>query len=272
MLVFPNCKINLGLNVVEKRPDGFHNIETVFYPIHWCDALEVLENKSGSGNFEYSQSGLSIEGSLETNLIYKAWQYLGEIRKIPPLKVHLHKNIPMGAGLGGGSSDAAAFINLLDTKFNLMLSPDEKYNIANKLGSDCAFFINSKPVYASDKGNVFADIKLDLSKYYILLVYPGVHSNTAKAYAGLNPVKKQQDLKKVIETNAPSTWKNLVINDFEKSIFHEFPKIESLKQQLYDQGALYASMSGSGSAVFGIFEKEPVLNFSPSYRYYLQKP
>ncbi len=272
MLVFPNCKINLGLNVVEKRPDGFHNIETVFYPIHWCDALEVLENKTTERAFDYSQSGLTIDGSLETNLIYKAWKLICGLRTLPPLKVHLYKNIPMGAGLGGGSSDAAAFINLVDAKFNLLLSQEDKFAVANQLGSDCAFFIDNKPVYASKKGNVFSGIHLDLSRYYILLVYPGIHSNTAKAYEGLNPAKKQQELKTLIETTKLRDWKNLVINDFEKNLFSVYPAIEHLKQQLYEQGALYASMSGSGSAVFGIFEKEPALNFSPSYHYYLQKP
>jgi len=270
MLVFPNCKINLGLHVVNKRPDVFHNIETVFYPVGWCDALEIIESNSDK-KFDFSQSGLIIEGSLENNIIYKAWQIISKEKKLPSVKVHLHKNIPMGAGLGGGSSDAAFFINLLNEKFELGYNPEEKINIASQLGSDCAFFITNNPVMAKGKGDQFHEIKIDLSSYYILIVYPAIHSNTKEAYQGLTPHQPVNDLKIIIQK--PITdWKNLLVNDFEESIFKKYPQIKGLKEKLYAEGALYASMSGSGSAVFGIFDKEPGTQFPTPYRNYLQKP
>jgi 4-diphosphocytidyl-2-C-methyl-D-erythritol kinase len=273
MLVFPNCKINLGLHVVSKRPDGFHNIETVFYPVKWCDALEIIENNSDK-KFDYSQSGLLIEGPLENNIIYKAWQIISKEKKIPSIKVHLHKNIPMGAGLGGGSSDAAFFINLLNDKFQLGYTTEEKEKIASQLGSDCAFFITNNPVIATGKGDQFQEpgrVKIDLSSYFILLVYPGIHSNTKEAYHGLTPGQPSNNLQSVIQKSV-SDWKNLLVNDFESSIFKKYPEIKNLKEKLHAGGALYASMSGSGSAVFGIFEKEPEIEFPAHYRNYLQKP
>src|ERR1700744_6335306 len=185
MICFPNAKINLGLNIVEKRSDGFHNIETVFYPINWHDALETIENKSfrkGEDKMHLSISGLLVEGNPQDNLIAKAYKLIDVKYNLPPLKTYLHKSIPMGAGLGGGSSDAAFFIKLLNEKFNLNISTNEQINFAKQLGSDCAFFIENKPVYASEKGDVFKEIKIDLSSYYIIIVYPAVHSNTASAY------------------------------------------------------------------------------------------
>lgn len=271
MLVFPNCKINLGLNVVKKRDDGFHDLETVFYPVKWCDALEVIENESEEP-FKLSVSGLKVEGSESDNLIYNAWKLITELKKLPPVKVHLHKNIPMGAGIGGGSSDAVFFVHLLDNKFDLKLTFDQKKSLASKLGSDCAFFLNSTPVFATGTGNVFSDIKLDLSSYYILLVHPGIHSNTKEAFNGLQPKKPAFDLKKKIETTPVNSWKDFLTNDFEATIFKKYPEIEALKNRLYQSGALYASMSGSGSAVYGIFDKKPALEFKTPYKYYLQLP
>lgn len=272
MIVFPNCKINLGLHVVAKRPDGFHNIETVFYPVNWCDALEVLENKTSDEAFLYSQSGIQIAGPPEQNLLYKAWKIISQEKTLPHIKVHLHKNIPMGAGLGGGSSDAAYFINLLNSQFGLKYSVEEKIGIASQLGSDCAFFIENTPVFAKGKGNEFSELQLDLGNYFILVVYPKVHSNTKEAYEGLVPGPPQQDLLSVLKSAAVNEWKDTLVNDFENSLFKKQPVIKFLKEELYQGGALYASMSGSGSAVFGIFEKEPVLNLNQHYSSYLQKP
>ncbi len=272
MLVFPNCKINLGLHVVSKRPDGFHNIETVFYPVNWCDALEVIENKESDEPFVFSQSGLPVSGKTEDNLIYKAWQLIARDKKIPNIKVHLHKNIPMGAGLGGGSSDAAHFINLINSKFQLGYPDAERSLMASKLGSDCAFFINNKPVYAEGKGNEFSDLELKLSAYYILVVYPGIHSNTKEAYEGLNPKKTSLDIRHVLGQEPVTSWKELLVNDFETTLFHKYPAIQVLKEKLYQSGAVYASMSGSGSAVFGIFTQEPSLDLPKEYSFYLQKP
>lgn len=272
MLVFPNCKINLGLNITLKREDGFHNIETVFYPVNWCDALEIIETKAESGIFTFSDSGLKIEGKLEDNLIYKAWKLITQIKPVPPIKVHLHKNLPMGAGLGGGSSDAAFFINQVNKQFNLQLAEEQKNNIASQLGSDCGFFLNNKPVLAKSRGDEFWDIKIDLSGYYILLVYPNIHSNTKEAYSGITPSSSKKDLKKIIENTDISKWKDELTNDFEKTVFIKYPQIKKLKEDIYTSGALYACMSGSGSSVFGIFDKQPDFNFDAAYKFYLQTP
>lgn len=271
MLDFSPCKINLGLYVVEKRADGFHNIETVFYPIGWNDAIEVVENTEDQV-FKMSFSGLAIEGDLSSNLIYKAYLILKESYQLPPIQVHLHKNIPMGAGLGGGSSDAATFINLVNNKFNLAIPLAKKLEVAKKLGSDCAFFIERQPVCAIEKGDVFSAIKVDLSSYFILVVYPNIHSNTKIAYSGVVPKKPTISLKEIVEKEPVKKWKDLLINDFEPSVFKAFPEIEKLKQQLYSIGALYACMSGSGSAVFGIFDKKPVIDLPKEFSYFLQEP
>lgn len=272
MLVFPNCKINLGLHVVSKRADGFHSIETVFYPINWCDALEVVESAEGSEDFTFSHSGLPISGPSHQNLIYKAWELIKQSKQIGPLQVHLHKNIPMGAGLGGGSSDAAFFIHLLDSTFNLSFSREQKVHLAKQLGSDCAFFISNDPVYAQGKGDEFIKIKVDLSSYYILVAYPAIHSNTADAYSSLTPKTPLLDLRTIIQNHSPEEWKELLVNDFESPLFKKYPAIKALKDQFYASGAIYASMSGSGSAVYGIFKTEPHVELPTEYRYYLQKP
>lgn len=272
MLVFPNCKINLGLNVIEKRSDGFHNIESVFYPIAWCDALEVIENKKSNKDFELFCSGIAIDGDLEQNLIFKAYKIIKSQFELPNIEVHLHKKIPMGAGLGGGSSDAAFFIKLLDAKFNLQLKEEFKLDVAGSIGSDCAFFIQNKPVYATEKGNVFSDCAINLDRFYILIVYPNIHSNTKEAYDGIVPQLSKENLKEIIENKPIDTWKNLVLNAFEVSLFKKYPSIGALKHKLYQDGALYASLSGSGSAIFGIFNQKPNLDFYKQFPYYLQSP
>lgn len=272
MLVFPNCKINLGLNIIKKREDGYHDIETVFYPVNWCDALEIIEVKDQSEPFIFSESGLIINGKKEDNLIFKAWKLITELKAIPPIKVHLHKNLPMGAGLGGGSADAAFFINLIDEKFDLHLSYPQKIELASKLGSDCSFFITNEPVLATKKGNVFSPISIDLSNYYILVVYPNIHSNTKNAYDGIVPKPSQTNLRYAIENQPVTEWKKVLVNDFEETVFIKYPQIKTLKDSFYDNGALYACMSGSGSSVFGIFDKEPVIKFDPAYKFYLQTP
>ena len=273
MLVFPNAKINLGLNVTEKRTDGFHNIETVFYPVGWSDCLEVLSSEFSVQSSQFlvqgdkvskaepilTSSGLHIGGELVDNLLYKAWQLISEKYKLPPVKIHLHKVIPMGAGLGGGSSDAAFFINLMNEKFSLNMPLEERLSIAGKLGSDCAFFIENKAVYAKGKGDEFEPLAIDLNRYKILIVYPGIHSNTKDAYSGIVPAKPKHRVKDVVCNYTPEEWKDLLVNDFEKSIFLKHPRMAEIKKMLYDEGALYASMSGSGSAVFGLFENLPQL-------------
>jgi 4-diphosphocytidyl-2-C-methyl-D-erythritol kinase len=272
MLVFPNAKINLGLHVVNKRPDGYHGIETVFFPVSWQDALEIIENPGSTNPFIFSQSGLTISGEVGNNLIYKAWQLISSRKKCPPLKVHLHKNIPMGAGLGGGSADAAFFINALNELLQLGYSTEERTLIARQLGSDCAFFIQNRPVFAQGKGDELEDLAIDLSGYYILVVHPGIQSGTAEAYSGMVPRLPAVDLRQLMASTPLAAWKNQLVNDFEPSLFKKYPQIAELKQTLYHAGALYASMSGSGSAVFGIFDKEPALSWPRGYSHCLQKP
>lgn len=269
MICFPNAKINLGLNITEKRKDGFHNIETVFYPVGWNDALEIIESTSTQLNatteeFNLHLSGLAISGNAEDNLLYKAYNIIKQTKTLPAIDVYLHKILPMGAGLGGGSADAAFFINLLNEQFVLNFTETERIDIAKQLGSDCAFFIKNKPVFASQKGDVFTDIKLDLSHLYIAVIYPNVHSNTKEAYSLVKPQRPSKSLLEVIKQPI-STWKTDLINDFEKSIFSLYPIVEKTKNDLYDLGAIYACMSGSGSAVFGLFETEPTLKTSFPY-------
>jgi 4-diphosphocytidyl-2-C-methyl-D-erythritol kinase len=270
MLVFSGSKINLGLNIIEKRNDGFHNIETVFYPIGWNDALEALEDTSNQGiKFEFS--GLPIEGPQNDNIIAKAYDLLKKDHPVPGVKVHLHKHIPMGAGLGGGSSNAVNFIELLDKKFDLNIPFAKKIEYAKLLGSDCAFFVENKAVFAKEKGDVFENVKVGLSAYFILVVYPNVHSNTKLAYQGVSPKKPQRSVKQIIETISIEQWKNVLKNDFEDPVFRNLPQIKDLKEKMYSNGAIYASMSGSGSAVFGIFKDAPLINFD-NLPYFLQTP
>lgn len=261
MLCFPNAKINLGLNITEKRSDGFHNIKTVFYPIGWNDALEIIlvnQEEVDSGlkqEFNIHLSGLKIQGELKDNLLYKAYYLIKAITPVPPIEVYLHKNLPMGAGLGGGSADAAFFINLLNEQLNLNLSEDVRLNVARQLGSDCAFFIKNKPVYATQKGDVFSPISVDLSNYFIVVVYPNVHSNTKEAYSLVKPKQPDVSIPDVLKLPIEQ-WKDLLKNDFELSIFSKYPIVQDVKEKLYENGAIYACMSGSGSAVFGIFKAE----------------
>lgn len=272
MISFPNSKINLGLSVLEKRADGFHNIESVFYPVYYLDALEILESRE-SIPFKISCSGLLVDGPQEENLIWKAWKKLAELRELPNLRVHLHKNIPMGAGLGGGSADASFFLKEMNTQFGLGLTQNELLNIARQIGSDCAFFIENKPLLASGKGDELSPIKVDLGSYYIAVVHPNVHSNTANAYRELDPDRKRTTgLRKIIETIPIIEWKNCLFNHFEASVFKSIPQAKEIKESFYEKGAVYASLSGSGSAVYGIFDKEPVLKFDSSFHYFLQKP
>jgi len=259
MILFPNAKINIGLNIVEKRNDGFHTIESVFYPVPICDALEIIENTDSSEQIVFSSSGIEIPGNDSDNLCVKAYHLISKDYPLPKIKIHLHKHIPIGAGLGGGSADAAFFIRLLNQKLELNLAWGEMHHYAKQLGSDCSFFISNKPSFVKGKGDEFDSIMLDLSNYYIALVYPNIHINTAKAYAGVHPQKAVRSLENDIATLPIQEWKNYVHNDFENSIFLQFPEIKSIKEKLYSNGALYAAMSGSGSTVYGIFNKATTL-------------
>jgi 4-diphosphocytidyl-2-C-methyl-D-erythritol kinase len=276
MICFPNAKINLGLNITEKRSDGFHNIETIFYPIGWNDALEVIvldsarTDKDSQQEFNLHLSGLAISGNIEDNLLYKAYQIIKQTKTLPHIDVYLHKTLPMGAGLGGGSADAAFFINLLNDQFQLHITEAERIDIARQLGSDCAFFIKNTPVYATQKGDVFADLKLDLSHLYIAIVYPNVHSNTKEAYSLVKPQQPSKSLLEIIKQPI-KTWKTDLVNDFEKSIFSLYPIVEKTKNDLYELGSVYACMSGSGSAVFGLFENEPDIKHVSQFPHWIGK-
>jgi 4-diphosphocytidyl-2-C-methyl-D-erythritol kinase len=255
MIVCPNSKINIGLNIINRRPDGYHNLETIFYPLNIKDALEIIE----ADELSFESSGLEIPGRLEDNLCIKGYHLLKKDFKLPPIKIHLHKRIPIGAGLGGGSADAAFFIRLLNQNFNLGLTDDQMVDYARRLGADCAFFIQNKPVFAFDKGDEFEPVKLDLSKYKIVLVMPPVHVSTAEAYSGVKPAPVQQSLMELIYKPV-TEWKNYIKNDFEVSVFKNNPVIRGVKAALYESGAIYASMSGSGASVFGIFDELPDLS------------
>lgn len=254
MILFPNAKINIGLNITERRTDGYHNLETIFYPIKINDALEVVE----SNELTFESSGLEIPGRMEDNLCVKGYHLLKKDHDIPPVAIHLHKHIPIGAGLGGGSADAAFFIKLIDQKFGLGISIEQQQNYARKLGADCAFFIENKPVYAFEKGDEFEPIRLDLSAYYIVLVMPPVQVSTAEAFRGIQPAPVRESLYDLIQSPVAS-WRKFIKNDFELSIFKNHAMIRGVKAALYDAGAIYASMSGSGASVFGIFSSRPDL-------------
>ncbi|MDO9153592.1 MAG: 4-(cytidine 5'-diphospho)-2-C-methyl-D-erythritol kinase [Paludibacter sp.] len=255
MLTYPNAKINLGLNVIEKRHDGYHNIETVFYPIGLCDILEVEPSETCS-DYSFSSSGITLGGDPENNLIVKAFRLLQSEYGILPVDITLIKQIPFGAGLGGGSADAAFMLKALNKIFELKITSRKLEKIASVLGADCPVFIKNKPIFATGTGNIFTPLNLSLKGYFLVLVKPDIHISTPEAYSLVVPEIPQESLLENIQKPV-TEWKTLIKNDFEKSVFAIYPQIEEIKEKLYKMGALYASMSGSGSSVYGIFEKEP---------------
>ena len=250
MVFFPPCKINLGLNILNKRPDGFHTIETCFYPVPWTDILEI----NHSEELTFSSSGNIIPGKADENLCLKAYRLMQKEFNLPPVKIHLHKIIPTGAGLGGGSSDAAHTLRKLNEIFQLNISNEKLMRYATELGSDCAFFVQDKPMLGSGRGEVLTDITINLSGKFLVLVKPGIQVSTAEAYSTVKPNQTASPLHSILTKHPLSEWKYVVKNDFEESVFEKHPEIQSIKEKLYDLGAIYASMSGSGSAVFGIFD------------------
>jgi len=264
MVTFPNAKINLGLNIIEKRTDGFHDIESCFYPIEWSDVLEVLDSDQN----QFYSHGIEIPESKHGNLCEQAYQLLKNEFDLPPIQIHLLKNIPIGAGLGGGSSNGAFILKLLNEKYQLGLNQEHLMKIASHLGSDCPFFINNTPTLATGTGTTFEPIKISLKGYYILLVYPNLHISTAEAYAKIKPARHQYSVKETIENTPITSWKDHLINDFERSLFPTYPALQKIKNELYDMGALYASMTGSGSTIFGIFNEKTESPF-PNYASYI---
>ena len=270
MIAFPNCKINLGLNIVGKRNDGYHNLETVFYPLDLRDAIEIVEEKSTQNTMpdsdsyrdQFSISGLKVEGDVENNICVKAYHLLKkDFPDLPPVKMHLHKTIPSGAGLGGGSADGAFTLKLLNKKFNLNLTENKLLEYALLLGSDCPFFIINKPCFAEGRGELMQEIEVELSAYKILIVYPGIHINTSEAFSNIKPGVNKKSISEIIKQPIAS-WQEELYNDFEKPVFNQYPEIKKIKEKLYNAGAIYSSMSGSGSSVYGFFEKEKVVQVS----------
>ncbi len=253
MIVFPNAKINIGLNVVSKRSDGYHNLETIFFPVKLADALEMVP----SGKLELTLSGTQVEGNNMDNLVLKAYGLLQTDFDLPPVHFHLRKAIPTGAGLGGGSADAAFSLKILNDYFQLNLTSEQLIKYAARLGADCAFFVLNRPAFATGIGDNLLPITLDLSSYKIIIAKPSVFVSTPEAFAGIIPQKPAFNLAE-IESVPVEKWKDFVINDFEKSVFNKYPQIKEIKEAMYEMGALFASMSGSGSAVFGIFRHSPI--------------
>lgn len=255
MIVFPNAKINLGLNITEKRPDGYHNLETVFYPIPLEDALEVVPASSSEKEFELCCSGIQVDSRPEDNLVVKAYRLLKHKYALPPISIYMHKQIPSGAGMGGGSSDAAFMLKLLNALFQLNLPTQELEAYATTLGADCAFFVQNEPAFAEGIGNLFTPLDLSLRGYTLVVLKPNIFVSTKEAFSHIHPKKPELSVKEIIHKPIEE-WKELLINDFEYSVFQVHPEIAVLKQQLYEAGALYASMSGSGSSVYGIFKNK----------------
>jgi 4-diphosphocytidyl-2-C-methyl-D-erythritol kinase len=251
MIQFSPCKINLGLSILAKRADGFHALETVFYPVALNDIVEIVPTKL----FTFSHTGISIPGDTSNNLCVKAYQLLkADFPEMGDVKIHLHKNIPMGAGLGGGSGDGTTVLKILNNLFNLNISKEQLLHYAASLGSDCPFFIYNEACHATGRGEILKPIDIDLSGYTIALVHPGIHIATAWAFQQLSPCVKEKSIAAIIKQPI-ETWKAELMNDFEAPVFKANPLLEKIKNNLYSQGAIYASMSGSGSSLFGIFPK-----------------
>jgi 4-diphosphocytidyl-2-C-methyl-D-erythritol kinase len=254
MISFPHAKINLGLSVVSKRPDGFHNLETIFYPLYIRDILEIVP----SPETRFIPTGLSIPGNLTENLVVRAFDLLKKKHAgIAAMEIHLHKAIPMGAGLGGGSSDAAEMLQLMNLFFGLGISKNILGTYALELGSDCPFFLQNRPCFASGRGEILEPLTLDLSDYSFILVHSGIRITTAWAFSVINPSPSRHNLKKII-AEPIENWKTSIVNDFEAPVFTAYPSLKSVKDQLYKAGALYSAMTGSGSTIYGIFPKSTI--------------
>ncbi len=252
MLSFPNAKINLGLNILAKRTDGYHDLETCFYPIPWRDSLEIIE----SSEFGFYSYGLKIPGDWEHNLCVKAYEVLKADFDLPPIEIHLLKAIPMGGGLGGGSANGSFVLKLLDELFQLELSTSKLEAYALKLGSDCPFFIQNKPTLASGRGEIFQSCDVDLSGLFLAMFNPDVHISTKEAFSGIQPATPKESISEIVQRPV-SEWKDLLVNDFETSVFPNHPEIGKVKEDMYESGAIHSSMTGTGSTVYGIFETPP---------------
>lgn len=259
-IAFPKAKINIGLYITGKRQDGYHDLCSCFYPVPFYDVLEILP----SDDYALHVSGLDIAGTTEDNLCTKAFRLMQEKHGIGAVNIYLHKHIPMGAGLGGGSSDAAATLQLLNELFDLQLPSQTLKDYAASLGSDCAFFIDAQPALCTGRGEICRPLPLSLHGYHLVVVYPNVHISTAEAYRHMRPAPVGYDLAHFLTTHEPEAWSTVVFNQFEEYVLAQYPDLALLKKQLYEAGACYASMSGSGSAFYGIF-KQPLANHPWQY-------
>ncbi len=256
MITFPKAKINVGLRIIGKRTDGFHDIETIFFPVPLCDALEFVVLPGSADDDELVVTGLDIKTSHEKNLVIKAVKRIRDLFPIPFLKIHLHKVIPPGAGLGGGSSDGICFLKAIIKYFDIPVTESELKALSLEMGSDCPFFIDPSPSFATGRGEIIKPVDQFLHGFYIVLLNPGIRISTREAYLNSHPSKSKTSLE-ILISNKPSQWKKLIINDFEDYVFKLFPQIGELKRALYRSGALYSSMSGSGSSVYGIYSNKP---------------
>lgn len=254
MVSFPNAKINLGLNITEKRADGYHNLETVFLPVDIKDALEIIVDETKETGVDFKSTGLQIVGDISQNLCIRAYKLLSKDFKLPAIKMHLHKSIPMGAGLGGGSADGAFALQLINHTLQLNISSQQLLNYALQLGSDCPFFILNKTCFATNRGESLEAINVDLSGYQFVLINPQIHISTAWAFARITPQQPTTSIKQIIKQPI-ATWKNNLQNDFETAVMKEHLAIKNIKETLYNAGAIYASLTGTGSTVYGIFSQ-----------------
>ena len=275
MLVFPNSKINLGLNILDKRPDGFHNLETIFIPIPLKDSLEIIRAKENTTDVIFSQSGFAIDGKAEDNLCIKAYHLLKkDFPQLPAVQMHLHKTVPMGAGLGGGSADAAFTLKLLNEKFHLNLSDEQLINYSLTLGSDCPFFIINKPCFANGRGEKLEPVDISLTNHYLVLINTGIHINTGWAFAQLRNEPAENRLSKNLyqQIQQPiQNWRNTIVNDFEIPVFALHPQLKEIKEMLYSKGAVYAAMSGSGSTIFGLFDNGSQSSFNLPHEWFVKQ-
>lgn len=254
MITFPNCKINLGLWVIQRRPDGYHNIQTVMLPVPWCDILEIVPAQNPETTL--SVTGIHIDSPVENNLCYKAWRLMADKYAVPPVSIHLHKVVPAGAGLGGGSSDASFTLKMLNSMFDLKLDNETLRSLAVQLGMDCPFFIENVSALSTGRGEFLKPVSLNLDGYYLIIVKPPVHVSTAAAFLGTKPDYRGNSIDEI--TDLPmKDWNRVLHNDFENTVFDLYPEIQDIRNLMYRHGAIYSSLSGSGSAVYGLFTEAP---------------
>lgn len=253
MIDFPGSKINLGLRVTQRLDNGYHTLESIFIPTSFSDVLEIIPNDDRT---EFVYSGIEIPGDQNDNLIYKAWKLMAKDFDIPPFKANLLKAIPLGAGLGGGSADGSSMLKLLNSTFDLGVSDATLKTYAKMLGADCPFFIDNEAAYVEGIGEKLSPVFINLHSYHLLIICPGIHINTAEAFRNVSPKPTENNLVETINTYPIAEWRNYIFNDFEDFAFHMHPELEQIKNHLYNKGALYASMSGTGSSIYGIFKEK----------------